>query len=109
MITVTLFTKNGGLNGFESVGHSGYNEKGKDIVCAAVSSALFMTVNTITEIYKIIAEVVSDEDGYMKLTLSDFDARQTQDLLRGLELHLMELANQYPEHIKVIHGGVDNA
>ena len=35
---------------FTIKGHSGFSEEGSDIVCAAVSSAAIMSVNTITEI-----------------------------------------------------------
>ena len=35
----------GGLQGFFLEGHAGYGEAGTDIVCAAVSSAVYLTVN----------------------------------------------------------------
>ena len=109
MITVTFYTTNGGIGGFEATGHSGLDESGKDIVCAAVSSALYMAVNTITEVLLIIAEITVNDDGFMKLNLSENDVQHSQEILKGLEVHLKELEKQYPENIKVVYGGVDNA
>ena len=40
MTTVTIFSEEDRLTGFEVSGHSGYAEAGADIVCAAVTSAV---------------------------------------------------------------------
>ena len=49
-------------------GHSGSAASGEDIVCAAVSSAAYLTANTITEILHADASVFVD-DGEMALRL----------------------------------------
>ena len=81
-------------------GHSGSAEAGQDIICAAVSSAAYMAVNTITE---IIGENVEADvsDGYMKIVLSGKNQAAT-DILKGLKLHISELAKDYPDFIKII-------
>ena len=84
-----------------------FAENGKDIICAAVSSAVYMAANTITEIIGANADAKAD-DGLMCVTLDKTD-EQTETVLRGLELHLTELSKQYPENIKIIYGGVKNA
>ena len=92
MIRVDFFTaKDGGLNGFQIKGHSGSAASGEDIVCAAVSSAAYLTANTITEI--LHAE--------MALRLPKKSVSQCGDLLAGLKLHLLSLEEQYPENIHV--------
>ena len=102
------FIRSGGVNiGFVSSGHAGYAESGKDIVCAAVSSAAYMAANTITDIYRAKAEVEVN-DGYMSLLLTGPDAESTK-LLSGLEAHIRALAKEYPSGIKVIYGGNTNA
>ena len=85
---------------FTIKGHSGSAESGHDIVCAAVSSAAYMAVNTITGILgaKVKADV---RDGYMKITLCG-DSKAAKDILRGLELHVKELSKDYPDFIKII-------
>ena len=81
-------------------GHSGSAESGQDIVCAAVSSAAYMAVNTITEI--LGEDVEADvSDGYMKIKLCSGNQAAT-DILRGLELHVSELSKDYPDFIKII-------
>ena len=63
MTEVDFYTaKNGDLLGFHVYGHSGYAEAGEDIVCAAISSAVYMVINTITDIMHIDADV-EVEDG----------------------------------------------
>ena len=84
---------------FTIKGHSGSAEHGQDIVCAAVSSAAFMAVNTITEILgqDVDAKV---SDGYMKISLSGAN-KAASDILKGLMLHISELANEYPDFIRI--------
>lgn len=107
MIRVRFFVGNRQLKGFQISGHAFYAEKGKDIICAAVSSAAYMASNMLTDI--IAADVsASVSDGKMAVVLNKPDER-AETVLRGLELHLNELSKQYPENIKIIYGGVKNA
>ena len=57
MIVAEFFRKNGEITGFKVSGHAEYDESGRDIVCAGVSSAVMMTANLITEIFRFEAEV----------------------------------------------------
>ena len=57
MITAEFITKQSKPYGFLIKGHAGYDDNGKDIVCASVSSAVQLVANTITEVLKIKAEV----------------------------------------------------
>ena len=106
-MTVVRFIKScKSLTGFELKGHSDdFAEEGEDIVCAAVSSAVLMTANTVTEILGIDAEISTD-DGYLSMKLSSQDALKAQDILRGFELHITELSKQYQNNIKVIYSEV---
>ena len=55
-------TKAGELVGFSVSGHAGYADAGEDIVCAAVSSAVQLTANGITEILGLSASVEAEGD-----------------------------------------------
>mgnify|MGYP002623302544 CR=1 FL=1 len=79
-------------------GHSGSAERGKDIVCAAVSSAAYMAANTVTEILKVPAKA-DVRDGYMEFEFSGSDTATS--IIRGLKLHISELSKQYPNFIKI--------
>ncbi|MBR4242052.1 MAG: ribosomal-processing cysteine protease Prp [Eubacterium sp.] len=100
MIRINFSQSNGSINGFECKGHSMSAPSGSDIICAFVSSACYMTANTITEIIGLEAETAVD-DGYMKLEITGSNEK-AQDILNGMKLHLIELEKDYPENIKVI-------
>ena len=104
MIKVLFFIKGENISGFSISGHADYDDYGKDIVCAAVTSAAIMAANTIIEIIKADAEA-SEADGSIKLTAKE-DSDAVQTVLKGFKLHIKELAKEYPENIKIIYGGV---
>ncbi len=86
--------------GFMIKGHSGYGTHGNDIVCSAVSSAAYMTANTLLEIMKL--DITADvQDGLMKIMIPEDSADKTKDLLLGFELHISELAKQYPKNVTI--------
>lgn len=100
MIAVTFFKSEDVLSGFRVSGHSDYSEQGSDIVCAAVSSAVYLAANTITDVQRINAEV-TERDGFMSLKLPHNEAKNAYVVLAGLELHLTALSEQYNKYIKV--------
>ena len=72
MITAKFVYSGDIITGFSVSGHSGSAEIGKDIICSAVSSASYMTVNTLTEIMLLNPEIIetSGEQGGMEGCLS---------------------------------------
>ncbi|HHZ05400.1 MAG TPA: ribosomal-processing cysteine protease Prp [Clostridiales bacterium] len=102
MIKVNFFTKaDGNITGFRVSGHSDYAKAGDDdIVCAAVSSAAYMTVNTVTDVLHITAEIEA-EDGNMYFRVFSKDAAACRDILGGFKLHMLQLTEQYPTDINV--------
>lgn len=100
MITVTFKTNGDLICGFVVKGHSDYGEEGSDIVCAAVSSAVIMAANTVTEVMRVNAEV-TDSDGFVNMNLSKPNAEKAQFVLNGLRFHLVALSEQYSKDIKV--------
>lgn len=87
MITVQFYSQAGLLTGFSLDGHAGRGEEGEDLLCASVSSAAYMTANTITDVMRIQTHVEVD-DGHMRLLLSQEEAQRAQTLLKGFELHM---------------------
>ena len=108
MINVKFFTERVKLQGFEVKGHSGLAERGNDILCAAVSSACYMTVNTLTEVLKSDVNVKVNEDGYMKAVVAN-GTSEAENFLKGFQIHINALAMDYQKILKVIYGGADNA
>lgn len=89
------------IYGFKVSGHAGMDDPGRDIICASISSAAYMTVNTVTDILFAEPEELAAEDGEMILKLNLKDADKCRDILNGFRLHVVELSKQYPEFIKV--------
>ncbi len=96
-----LVGTDGTIQGFHVTGHAGMDESGKDVLCAFVSSAAYMTANTITEVIAARAEARA-EDGEMYVRVSEEDAVKCSDVLKGFRLHLRQTEEQYPECLKVI-------
>ena len=99
MIRVRFQTANGLLTGFTLSGHAGAGAYGQDIVCAGVSSAAYMTANTITDVIGAAADIAVD-DGYMRVTVTDRIAA-CQDILSGFRLHIQAHAEEYPDRIQL--------
>ena len=100
MIRAEFFKKGDMPVGFRISGHSGTSEAGTDIVCAAVSSAAYLTANTVTDVMNVPAQA-SVEEGAMFFQVPEKDTAVCSVLLRGFRLHMMALQQQYPENIKL--------
>ncbi len=100
MIKVSFAQSGGLITGFKLEGHSGSGVEGNDIICAAVSSAAYMTVNTITDILGLEPEI-EVRDGFMAIKLSSAEIRKAQDILCGFRLHLTELSKDYKNNLTV--------
>lgn len=102
MIRIDFLTPpDGRLLGFSIQGHAGYGEEGEDVVCAAVSSAAYLTVNTITDILHVMPLALRAEDGEMFFRIEQKDEPSCRELLAGLKLHLTQLEEQYSGYIRV--------
>ena len=102
MTKVSFFKANGLFTGFSLTGHSTVScgdDEGR-LLCSAVSSAAYMTVNTLTDVIRAQAEIKVD-DGLMDVRLlSKADACQV--LLEGFYIHMEQLSRQYPDNVKII-------
>ena len=81
-------------------GHAGYDDKGKDIVCASVSSIVITTINGIIEIDPDAIEY-SDLDN--ELVIKKIKEDETVNkLLNNMILLLENLEKDYKDYIKSI-------
>ena len=102
MIQVGFLTPpDGRILGFRMEGHAGWGQEGTDIVCAAVSSAAYLVVNTATDVLGVAPLSLRVQEGELFFRVEPKDEPVCRTLLRGLKLHLGQLEEQYPEHIKV--------
>ena len=104
MITAGFFTDSDGrITGFKISGHSGYKEAGSDIVCASVSSAVMLSVNTMSEQFGLELETAVPGDG--ELVCKAYHGSLNRDwdrLAYSLYAHLAELEKEFSENLKVV-------
>ncbi|PWL72525.1 MAG: ribosomal-processing cysteine protease Prp [Bacillota bacterium] len=100
MIKVSVTKKNQQIQEVSIQGHAMYDDFGKDIVCAAVSSCVITTVNGILEIDKDWILARQDSKGVLIQVQNSSDVCQT--LLANMISLLEELHDQYPKNLKII-------
>ena len=81
-------------------GHAGYEDSGKDIVCASVSSIVITTINAIIEIDNEAIDY-SDLDNKIIIRILK-DDEIVNKLINNMILLLESLEKDYKEYIKII-------
>ena len=81
-------------------GHAGYAEHGSDIVCASVSTAVYMSINQIDVFDKLdfIKYTINDGDVYIEVVREDEIVKK---VISNLIFTLRDLELQYPKYIKI--------
>ena len=105
MTRCEFFTENDRITGFSVSGHSGYEESGKDIVCAYVSAVVTMAEATINDVCGAKAKVREGEnEARITLTLpvSCDEEEAVQAVLAGMMLTLCGMRDDYPDYIEVL-------
>lgn len=95
------FSKENTISKLTISGHSGYKASGEDIVCAAVSSAVYVAVAILEQAGADFHFTEQPEAPLMELVANDASAISTA-VLAGLFTTLSGIAQQYPEHVKII-------
>ena len=79
-------------------GHAKFDDYGKDIVCASVSSIVYTTINAILNFNNKAIEVTDEEDITIKVLINDDITKKLIDNMLSL---LKELEKQYPKNLKI--------
>ncbi len=106
MTKIKFFKKCNIFVGFECSGHTGYDDYGKDILCASISALTQGCVLGVTKTLNIGAKVTKmDSDGYLKMELpSDLGqakAEKASLIISVLYDAMCDLKNGYPKYIKM--------
>ncbi|MBO5892571.1 MAG: ribosomal-processing cysteine protease Prp [Oscillospiraceae bacterium] len=105
MTRCEFYTEEDRITGFSISGHSGYDENGQDIVCAAITAVVTMAEATINDVCGAKAKVrVKEEDARITLTLptSCDEEESVQAVLAGMLLTLCSMRDDYPDYIEVL-------
>lgn len=97
MLKAVFIRKNGRLCRCSVKGHAGYAEHGQDVVCAAVSSAVQLTANLLTETFREKAEVSAKGD---TVNIRTQGSETAEKLLEALQVHLQCISEEFPDTIK---------
>ena len=80
-------------------GHAMYDDYGKDIVCAAVSSIVMTSVESIASLNKEAIDLEEDKDK-ITIIINEHDTN-TDKLIDTMIDLLKELEKKYPKNIKI--------
>ena len=100
MINVKIEKENAKYKKITVLGHAMYDDYGKDIVCAAVSSITTTTVNGILALNKNSLSYMVSKKG-LSIDIKNTD-ETTQILIGNMVSLLKELEEKYPTNIKVM-------
>ncbi len=102
MIKVVINYSGELINSLTVSGHAEYDESGKDIVCAAVSTATITTENAIDSLGHANDIKVSTADGYLSIQVINTSSKTVQTLLKNLVNILKSLSKDYSDYIKIL-------
>ena len=106
MIYINIKKKDKYIQTIEAVGHSGYAESGKDIVCSAVSTLMQSLILGLEKVLKIQPSVEMDENVPIikvetNLDIDENTQSHVQVLMKTTRLGLKDIADSYPKFIKI--------
>ena len=87
-------------NKIEVSGHANYDDYGKDIVCASVSSIVITTINGIIDIDEE-AILYEEEKNKIKIEIKKED-KVIRKLIDNMVFMLESLEKDYPKNIKIL-------
>ncbi len=96
MIKISIKKENDFVKQVKIIGHAKYNDYGKDIVCASVSSIVITTVNAILKIDK---DAINYKENIFEMNILKND-EIVNILVNNMISLLEELMHDYPKNIK---------
>ncbi|HOP28312.1 MAG TPA: ribosomal-processing cysteine protease Prp [Spirochaetota bacterium] len=89
----------------EISGHSGYGQKGFDVVCAGISALTQTVIASISKLIRIEQNIIK-KDGLLKseIIIKETDTEQNSKLMLILEtllIGLLEINKEYPGSVKI--------
>ena len=100
MISIEIKKNNTKIEEVSIKGHANYSDKGKDIVCAAVSAIATYSINLMEKFGFKINSIV--EDGYVKM-INNANSDIVDKIFETLEYSFNSLYEEYPRNIYLKH------
>ncbi len=91
---------------YEVSGHSGYDNRGRDVVCAGISSIAQTAYLGLIDVVGITPEVTIDQKrGYLKVvlppTMTDLQTIQAKAILGTMRVGLEDFSQGYSTYVKL--------
>ena len=83
------------------IGHANYDEYGKDIVCAAVTSVVITSIEGISSIDNKAIDI-NEKNNELNIIINKHDDI-TDKLISNMLKCLKEISSKYPKNIKIIN------
>lgn len=99
MLKVHVLKSNGLIQEVKMIGHAGYDDYGKDIVCAAISSIVTTTINATLTFGKDYITYTQDKDVFEIKVIKHNEI--TNNLFNNMINMLNELMDDYPDNIEI--------
>lgn len=102
MINAVFLKDNEFYYAFKISGHADYGFSGNDIICAAVSSAVDMTINSTKNNCKKNYKLdINNSDAVVYLEITKKDDLLSSIFIKELYNHLVNISEAYPKHLNV--------
>lgn len=101
MIKINIEKNDTKIISLEISGHSNYDEKGKDIVCAGVSAVVVGGINCLVNESKNDIKYECKE-GYSYIFVKKIDNENIQRILDVITTQLYTIEESYPKFVKII-------
>lgn len=106
MTNVKVVKKNGKIHSLECQGHTGYGERGEDIVCSALSSIIQTALLGLLRVAGIdITYEIQDQNGYLYFSLPDVmtekEVHDADVILTTMWLGVLDLHEGFSDFIEL--------
>ncbi len=98
MIQIDVKRHNDAILAMSIKHHAGYDEKGKDLVCAGVSSIAIGALNAIDQSGDVCDLVM--KEAYISIDVKKQKDHDTQVMLEMLRIQLITMQEAYPNYIQ---------
>ncbi|MGN0389212.1 MAG: ribosomal-processing cysteine protease Prp [Wujia sp.] len=103
MIQAVFYKDSEQYRGFSVSGHAGYEKKGRDIICASVSTLVINTVNAIETLTANTGVCEQDGSGCIRFKFSSDCDEKGQLLIQALDMGLTNISKEYGKKYLQVH------
>lgn len=110
MTEVKVFSRSGNICGVVMSGHTGYDEYGKDIVCAALSTLIQTLETGLAEVLSIkgVRSETREDEGYVSIDWDEPENPMAGIIADTVVRVLGSIEKSYPSYVKLTEVEVNN-